>query len=90
MRRTLGTTIPVVIVLVSNYLTATLPAFANEIEKVPEMMDKPPDPEKAVVSEYAEMKRRGTIEAFELFIERHPDHPLTDDARKNLKRLREN
>ncbi|WP_438748665.1 hypothetical protein [Pararhizobium sp. O133] len=53
------------------------------------MMDTPPDPEKAVASEYAKLKARGTIEAFELFIARHPDHPLADDARKNLNRLRE-
>ncbi len=52
------------------------------------MMDTPPDPEKAVASEYAVLKNKGTIEAFELFIARHPDHPLADDARKNLKRLR--
>ncbi|MCV9965250.1 hypothetical protein OIU34_25580 [Pararhizobium sp. BT-229] len=52
------------------------------------MMDTPPDPEKAVLTEYKLLMARGTVEAYELFIERHPSHPLADDARQKLKRLR--
>ncbi|WP_325465870.1 hypothetical protein [Pararhizobium sp.] len=80
----------ITIVLTTAYLCAAPSAFANQTGKGLEMMDTPPDPEKAVASEYAGLKARGTIEAFELFIARHPDHPLADDARKNLKRLRGN
>jgi hypothetical protein len=51
-------------------------------------MDTAPDPEKAMLAEYKRTKERGTVEAYELFIERHPDHPLADDARRRLKQLR--
>ncbi len=52
------------------------------------MMDTPPDPDKAVLTEYKLLMARGTVEAYELFIERHPDHPLAEDARRKLKQLR--
>nr|CAI0337931.1 conserved exported hypothetical protein [Rhizobiaceae bacterium] len=51
------------------------------------IMAKPSDPEKAVQAEYENLKSKGTREALELFIARHPDHPLADRARDELKRF---
>lgn len=51
------------------------------------VMQKPGDPEKAIESEYETLKGRGTREALELFIARHPDHPLAAKAQEELKRL---
>ena len=50
-------------------------------------MDTPPDPNKAVAAEYQRVQDSGTAEAYALFIERHPDHPLAAEARKMLERL---
>ncbi|MCJ8051871.1 hypothetical protein GB928_003185 [Shinella curvata] len=50
-------------------------------------MQKPGDPEEAVKSEYEALKGRGTREALELFIARHPDHPLAAKAKEELQRL---
>jgi hypothetical protein len=52
------------------------------------VMNTPPDPDEAVRAEYRGVQARGTAEAYELFIERHPDHPLANEARRELKRLR--
>lgn len=52
------------------------------------VMNTPPDPDEAVRAEYRRLQARGTVEAYELFIERHPDHPLADDARRALEQLR--
>lgn len=51
------------------------------------IMARPSDPEKAVRVEYENLKSKGTREALELFIARHPEHPLADQAREDLKRL---
>ncbi|MCS3726385.1 hypothetical protein [Bradyrhizobium betae] len=45
------------------------------------------DPAAAVAEEYEAARRTGTREAFELFIARHGDDPLADQARAELKRL---
>lgn len=45
------------------------------------------DPSAAVAEEYEATRRRGTREAFELFIARHGDDPLAEQARAELKRL---
>ncbi|MBR0846701.1 hypothetical protein JQ543_03010 [Bradyrhizobium diazoefficiens] len=45
------------------------------------------DPAVAVAEEYQEARRKGTREAFELFIARHPDDPRAEQARAELKRL---
>lgn len=47
----------------------------------------PPDFEIAVKSEYERLKALGTREALELFIARHPDHPLAEKARDDLSHL---
>jgi hypothetical protein len=45
------------------------------------------DPAAAVAEEFQEARRKGTKEAFELFIARHPDDPLAEQARAEQKRL---
>ncbi|MCP3401464.1 MULTISPECIES: hypothetical protein [unclassified Bradyrhizobium] len=45
------------------------------------------DPSAAVAEEYEAARRKGTREAFELFIARHGDDPLAERARSALKRL---
>ena len=46
------------------------------------------DPQLAVQEEYQLARQRGTAEALELFIARHPDSPLAEKARANLARLK--
>ena len=41
----------------------------------------------AVAEEYEAARRSGTLEAYELFIARHGDDPLAEQARAELKRL---
>ncbi|MDE5461714.1 hypothetical protein [Bradyrhizobium sp. CSS354] len=45
------------------------------------------DPSAAVAEEYESARRKGTREAFELFIARHDDDPLAEQARAQLKQL---
>jgi hypothetical protein len=45
------------------------------------------DPAAAVAEEYEAARRKGTREALELFIARHGDDPLAEQARAELKRL---
>ena len=45
------------------------------------------DPAAAVTEEYEAARRKGTREAFELFIARHGDDPLAEQARAELRRL---
>ena len=45
------------------------------------------DPAAAVAEEYEAARRKGTRAAFELFIARHGDDPLAEQARTELKRL---
>ncbi|MGY3367696.1 hypothetical protein ACVWZL_004821 [Bradyrhizobium sp. GM2.4] len=45
------------------------------------------DPSAAVAEEYESARRKGTREAFELFIARHGDDPLGAQARTELKQL---
>ncbi|MFT2215201.1 hypothetical protein [Rhizobium giardinii] len=44
----------------------------------------PPDTEAAVRSEYNAAVKKGTREAYERFIRRHPDHPLAEKAQQAL------
>lgn len=50
------------------------------------IMTPAPDGEAAIRKEYAGVVAKNTSEAYELFIRRHPDHPLADEARAWLKR----
>jgi len=45
------------------------------------------DPSLAVAEEYELARRKGTVQAFELFIARHGDDPLAARARADLRRL---
>ncbi|CUU16888.1 hypothetical protein CDS [Bradyrhizobium sp.] len=45
------------------------------------------DPSAAVAEEYEAARRKGTREAFELFLARHGDDPQAEQARAELKRL---
>ena len=65
--------------------TGNLPSGRDGVIQV--VMEKPSDPEKAIQSEYERLKNRGTREGLELFIARHPDHPLAERAREEIKRL---
>lgn len=49
-----------------------------------EPLPLPRDPNIAVMEEYKLFKKRGTREALELFIARHPDHALAERARQDL------
>lgn len=51
-------------------------------------MQEPPDYEAAIRSEFGHVKAENTVEAYERFIRRHPDHPLVQEARDALSRLR--
>lgn len=42
----------------------------------------------AIREEYDAARRTGTAAALEIFVARHPDHPLTVKARTRLARLR--
>lgn len=45
------------------------------------------NPAAAVAEEYEAARRKGTREAFELFIARHADDPLAEQARSELRRF---
>ncbi|MBR0713026.1 hypothetical protein [Bradyrhizobium liaoningense] len=63
-------------------------AQADETGKAPARSVPPArDPAIAVAEEYELARRKGTAEAFELFIARHGDDPLAEKARAELKRL---
>lgn len=49
---------------------------------------RPRDGNVAIAEELEAARRAGTIEAYELFIARHPDHPLAGAARRELDALR--
>lgn len=65
-------------------------ANAGQQSDVPRDRSMPParDPQIAVAEEYEIARRRGTAEAFEMFIARHPDSALADQARSELKRMK--
>ncbi|WGD55341.1 hypothetical protein QA641_16570 [Bradyrhizobium sp. CB1650] len=44
-------------------------------------------PSAAVAEEYELARRKGTVDAFQLFIARHRDDPLAEKAREELRRL---
>ena len=45
------------------------------------------DPDIAVQEEFESARMSGTVAAWRLFIARHPDHRLAEDAREELRRL---
>ena len=49
-------------------------------------MQKGPKAGEAIAAEYARLKARGTREALELFIARHPDDPLAEEAEREIEK----
>jgi hypothetical protein len=45
------------------------------------------DPNRAVQAELDVARRAGTLEAYDLFLARHPQHPLAEDARSERARI---
>lgn len=45
------------------------------------------DPQRAVQAEFDSAKAAGTVEAWSLFLQRHPDNPLADAARREKAKL---
>ena len=64
-------------------------ASAGETPKPVPQATTPParDPKIAVEEEYQIARQRGTAQALELFIARHPDDPLAEKARADLRRM---
>jgi hypothetical protein len=64
-------------------------AAAEEAQKAVRGSTTPParNPEAAVEEEYQLASRQGTAAALEMFIARHPDGPLAEKARADLRRL---
>jgi hypothetical protein len=64
-------------------------AAADETQNNAHDRTTPParDPKIAVEEEYQMARRQGTAQALELFIARHPDDPLAETARADLRRL---
>jgi len=64
-------------------------AAAGETPKPVPQATTPParDPKIAVEEEYQIARQRGTVKALELFIARHPDDPLAQKARADLRRM---
>lgn len=65
-------------------------ASADEAAKATRDRTTPParDPAVAVAEEYQAARQRGTAQALELFVARHPDSPFAEKARAELRRLR--
>ena len=66
-------------------------AAAEEVQNAAGRANTTPparDPKAAVAEEYQAARLRGTAEALELFIARHPDSALAEKARAELRQLR--
>jgi hypothetical protein len=66
-----------------------LMAAADETRNTLRDKTTPParDPKAAVEEEYQLARQQGTAQALQLFIARHPDNPLAEKARADLRRL---
>jgi hypothetical protein len=60
--------------------------FASPSSSSGGTMQKGPNAREAIAAEYARLKARGTREALELFIERHPGDPLAEEAKEEIER----
>ena len=67
----------------------TRKASADEMAKAARDRTTPParDPELAVAEEYQAARQRGTAQALELLIARHPESSYTETARAELRRM---
>jgi hypothetical protein len=65
--------------------TLSKTANAGDGQQVPSRTTPPArDPQLAVQEEYQLARQRGTAQALELFIARHPDSPLAEKARADI------
>lgn len=71
-------------ILMSRKANAGEPTAASPERTMPPARN----PEIAVAEEYEIARRRGTAEALELFIARHPDSPLAERARAELLKIK--
>jgi len=71
------------------HVVMTKIAAAGEEQKEPRESGASParNPEIAVEEEYQMARQRGTVQALEIFIARHPDSALAEKARADLRRL---
>ncbi|WP_146165066.1 hypothetical protein [Mycoplana dimorpha] len=65
-------------------VASAAPALSVHTSSAEENMQEGPYSDQAIAGEYARLKARGTREALELFIERHPHHPLAREARNEI------
>jgi flagellar biosynthesis/type III secretory pathway M-ring protein FliF/YscJ len=70
-------------------IAMTKSATAAETQKPVPQATTPParDPQIAVAEEYQIARQQGTAQALELFVQRHPDDPLAEKARADLRRM---
>lgn len=61
---------------------AAVPSAVADKAPVDAQMRKPRDPDIAVEEELCAARKAGTVAAYDLFLDRHPRHPLADTARK--------
>lgn len=77
-------------VVLERHLTLPKIANADEAGAGGPTRTTPParNPEVAVQEEYQMARQRGTVQALELFIARHPDSPLAEKARADLSAMK--
>ena len=69
-------------------LMAKVAAEGETPKPVPQATTPPArDPKIAVEEEYQIARQRGTVQALELFIARHPDDPLAQKALADIRRI---
>ena len=70
-------------------IAASATIHVSENQPMTPQRTTPParDPNIAVEEEYQLARQRGTAEALELFIARHPDSPLAAKARADLRQI---
>ena len=72
--------IPIVLALTGAACAKAVEMSANESE--PPALRPEGDPNRAVRAELDAARRAGTPEAYDLFLARHPEHPLAEAARR--------
>ncbi len=72
--------------LTAAVLAASVPAIAPAMADPPEV-PRARDGNIAIAQELCAAREAGTVEAYDLFIARHPDHPLAEVARAERERL---
>ncbi len=68
-------------------LAAQAPAPADREAPVPKQIIPARDGNIAIQEEFCAARKAGTAAAYELFIARHPQHPLADKARAERAKL---